>query len=208
MANKNVTRKQKTHERLLEAAQRAFTQHGYERASVNHIIELASSSKGSFYHHFDSKEAVFLELMDRRLQEQRDTLKTALEGGQPLRLDDVLSQAIEGGFNVYRTQDWAPLYMEFWAYATRNPALRARLAEMYQRWRSYLAEVIASAQWAGVVSREINPEKTAGMVIAIFEGMQLQLLIEEDVIAPLDIAKLTLRMLRPTRPEREAQPGA
>lgn len=97
------------------------------------------------------------------------------------------------------------MYMELWAYATRRPELRERLAEMYQRWRGYLAEVIASAQWAGVVSREINPAKTAGMVVAIFEGMQLQLLVEEDVLSPLDIAKLTLRMLRPTRPEREAQ---
>ncbi|MFZ5816853.1 MAG: TetR family transcriptional regulator [Bacillota bacterium] len=189
---------------MLEAAQQAFAQHGYERASVNHIIELAGSSKGSFYHHFDSKEAVFLELMDRRLQEQRDMLRSLLQGEQSLRLDDVLAQAIEGGFNVYRTQDWAPLYMEFWAYATRSPALRARVADLYQRWRAYLADVIAAAQATGVVSREVNPEKTAGMVIAIFEGMQLQLLIEEDVISPLDIAKLTLRMLRPTRAEREA----
>lgn len=203
MLNKNDARKQRTHERLLEAAQQAFAQHGYERASVNHIIDLAGSSKGAFYHHFGSKEAVFLELIDRRLQAQRDVLKSTLENGQTTRLDDLLGVAIDSGFNVYRTHDWAPLYMEFWAYATRSQPLRSKLAEMYQRWRGYLADLLVAAQQAGLVSREVNPLKTAGMVIAVFEGMQLQLLIEEDVISPLDIAKLIMRMLRPTRSERD-----
>lgn len=203
-------RKRETHGKLLEAARHAFIQYGYERASVNQIIELAGSSKGAFYHHFDSKEAVFLELMDRRLQDQRDQLRQAVFAGGVTRLEDLLALSVETGFNVYRNQDWAPLYMEFWAYATRNHALRERMAEMYHRWRSYLADLIVAAQGVGVISREVSPAKTAGMVIAIFEGMQLQLLMEEDVLSPLDVVKLLIRMLRPTRGERGAlapEPG-
>lgn len=203
---RNEARKAETHDKLLEAARQAFIQHGYERASVNDVIALAGLSKGAFYHHFDSKEAVFMELMDRRLQAQRDQLTPTIKGNPAASLDELLTRSVDTGFNVYQNQDWAPLYMEFWAYATRNSALRERMAEMYRRWREYLSDLVRAAQEVGAVSREINPEKTAGMVIAIFEGMQLQLLMEEDVLSPLDIVKLLLRMLRPTRSER-AQAG-
>lgn len=201
--SKAETRKQQTHEKLLEAARQAFAQLGYERASVNQIIELASSSKGAFYHHFESKEQIFLELMDRRLQAQREALREAVQSGKVSRLEDLLALSVETGFNVYQNKDWAPLYMEFWSYATRNEVLRTRMAEMYQKWRAYLSDLIHEAQQAGAISREVNPQKTAGMIIAIFEGMQLQLLMEEDVLSPLDVVKLLQRMLRPTRAERD-----
>lgn len=204
--SKSEARKANTHEKLLEAARQAFAQFGYERASVNQIIDLAGSSKGAFYHHFESKEQIFLELMDRRLQAQRQALRDAVLSGKIAGLEDLLALSVETGFNVYQNKDWAPLYMEFWSYATRNETLRVRMAEMYQKWRSYLSDLISEAQQAGAISREVNAHKTAGMIIAIFEGMQLQLLMEEDVLSPLDVVKLLIRMLRPTRTEREKEP--
>ncbi len=203
--SKSEARKRETHEKLLDAARQAFAQYGYERASVNQIIDLANSSKGAFYHHFESKEQIFLELMDQRLEAQREALRGAVLTGKVGGLEDLLALSVDTGFNVYQNKDWAPLYMEFWSYATRNEALRVRMAEMYQKWRSYLSDLILEAQQAGAISREVNAPKTAGMIIAIFEGMQLQLLMEEDVLSPLDIVKLLLRMLRPTRTERERE---
>ncbi|WP_211228446.1 TetR/AcrR family transcriptional regulator [Glycomyces tenuis] len=44
---------------LLEAAAAEFAEAGYERASLNRIIRGQGMSKSSFYHYFDSKEALF-----------------------------------------------------------------------------------------------------------------------------------------------------
>jgi len=204
---KTDARKAETHERLLEAARRVFAAGGYERSSVNDVIALAGSSKGAFYHHFDSKEALFLELMDGRLREQYDAVRQTLTSSQSMRLDDLIAAAADAGFNVYRNQDWAPLYMEFWAYATRNAAVRERMAEMYKRWRANLGELVRAAQGQGIVSREINAEKAASLIIAIFEGLQLQLLIEEDALPMRDVARFLVRMFRPTRGERPTLPA-
>lgn len=43
-------------DRLLAAAAAAFTEYGYEQASLNRIITQAGWAKGSFYHYFPNKQ--------------------------------------------------------------------------------------------------------------------------------------------------------
>jgi AcrR family transcriptional regulator len=49
--------------RLVEVAIRHFAAHGLDRASLNEIIAEAGISKGSYYHHFEDKRALFLEAL-------------------------------------------------------------------------------------------------------------------------------------------------
>ena len=65
--NKHQLRSTETQERILSAAETAFASQGYDGTSVSAICEAAGVSKGAFYHHFDSKQAVFLQLLDRWL---------------------------------------------------------------------------------------------------------------------------------------------
>ncbi|MCD0442427.1 TetR/AcrR family transcriptional regulator [Glycomyces sp. A-F 0318] len=44
---------------LLETAAAEFAQAGYERASLNRVLQAQGMSKSSFYHYFASKEALF-----------------------------------------------------------------------------------------------------------------------------------------------------
>ena len=43
---------------ILETAEMMFCRNGYEKTSIQDIIDVLHSSKGSFYHHFVSKEAL------------------------------------------------------------------------------------------------------------------------------------------------------
>jgi AcrR family transcriptional regulator len=53
-----------TRERILTGALEVFAGKGYHRASVDDIVRASRTSKGAVYHHFDTKEAVFLALVD------------------------------------------------------------------------------------------------------------------------------------------------
>ena len=53
-----------TRHRILEAALVEFAEKGYHRASVDDIVRASGTSKGAVYHHFATKEAVFLALVD------------------------------------------------------------------------------------------------------------------------------------------------
>ena len=61
------TRSQETKNQILGAAYQLFSQSGYDATGVAEICQAAGVSKGAFYYHFPSKQAVFLELMDNWL---------------------------------------------------------------------------------------------------------------------------------------------
>lgn len=50
-------------EEIFSAALEVFSEVGYERATLNEIAARAGVSKGAVYHHFESKEALLVELM-------------------------------------------------------------------------------------------------------------------------------------------------
>jgi AcrR family transcriptional regulator len=59
------SRKEATHERILETAARAIRRSGYGGASVAEIMNEAGLTHGGFYAHFDSREGMLAEAADR-----------------------------------------------------------------------------------------------------------------------------------------------
>jgi AcrR family transcriptional regulator len=57
--NKNVTRGEATRSQLVAIARRMFAERGYEDTSIEAVLREAGVSRGSLYHHFASKEALF-----------------------------------------------------------------------------------------------------------------------------------------------------
>ena len=61
----------RTRARLVEAAKQVFEEQGFLDARISDIAERAGLSHGSFYHYFESKEEVFLEVaagLEERMQ--------------------------------------------------------------------------------------------------------------------------------------------
>ena len=69
MAKKNA---RNTRSRIVNAAWKLFYDQGYENTTVEEIIEVSHTSKGSFYHYFDGKDALLgtlSSLFDEKYQE-------------------------------------------------------------------------------------------------------------------------------------------
>ena len=79
--NKNVERGRATRAHVIEVATRLFAEHGYEDTSIEAVQAAAGVSRGSLYHHFPGKEALFfavLEEVGARVGEQAmDLVKDA-----------------------------------------------------------------------------------------------------------------------------------
>ena len=54
---------------LLAAAERLFYTKGYEKTSVQDILDASNCSKGGFYHHFESKLSVLEAICEMRARE-------------------------------------------------------------------------------------------------------------------------------------------
>jgi AcrR family transcriptional regulator len=62
--NKNVERGQATRAHLVEVATRLFAAHGYDGTSIEAVLVGSGVSRGSLYHHFPGKDALFWAVME------------------------------------------------------------------------------------------------------------------------------------------------
>ena len=85
-------RGQRTQQRILDAALRAFGEEGYHACSIDRITKLARCSRVSFYQYFSSKEDVFRHLAEQVARqttastEMLDPLTPDLEGWSAMRV--------------------------------------------------------------------------------------------------------------------------
>ena len=79
---------------ILETAEKLFTEKGYQTTSVQDILDELGLSKGSFYHHFESKELVLRTICEQRARATADRLQHSAGGDGVERLNALLRSMI------------------------------------------------------------------------------------------------------------------
>jgi TetR/AcrR family transcriptional repressor of nem operon len=156
-------------EQIVDAAYEQFHKHGYNAAGVKLITDSAGVPKGSFYNHFESKEALALVVMDR-YGESRHFDKLADGSKAPLaRLRDhfeALAEDVED-FGYER----GCVYGNFSTEAADHiPAIREGLIAAFDLWTDAVADVIREAQADGSVRPDQDPRALARFLINAWEG--------------------------------------
>ena len=78
-----------TRSRIVSAAWNLFYRYGYENTTIDDIVELSQTSKGSFYHYFSSKDSLLSSLsvlFDDKYEELMDTMAPELDPMEKLLL--------------------------------------------------------------------------------------------------------------------------
>jgi len=65
--NKPQARTQATKAKILDAAQSAFAEQGFENTQLDAVAARAGCSRGAIYAHYANKEDLFLALMEHRV---------------------------------------------------------------------------------------------------------------------------------------------
>ncbi len=78
MQDRSVT----TINRILDAARTLFTEKQYTDVSLREITEVAGVTKGALYHHFATKEELYLQTINRCLAEVKEAAQIALKNSQ------------------------------------------------------------------------------------------------------------------------------
>ena len=132
-----------TRERLVDAALRLFGEEGYRATTIGEIEEAAGLTPraGAFYRHFESKEAVLHEVVDR----YGERLAEFEQLGELLPLDDLESElTLVARWSLRYLKAQAPLLRLLLRDADQFPALLRRghrqlVARGYDRARDYFA---------------------------------------------------------------------
>src|SRR4051794_29328875 len=160
-------RRATTRAKLLKAAGSVFARRGYHEATLDEITTKASLSKGALYHHFASKEDLFLSLLADHLD--RGLGEAAAAG--PRAHEHFVAR-------LERDPRWAPLFFEFVAWSGRDAKRRAALRERFilparERTRALLGEgadderaTVANALVNGLLlERLFDPEGVPDAVV-------------------------------------------
>ena len=134
-------RSQETRERILDAALRVFAERGYDGASVTQICEQAGVSKGALYHHYPTKQTVFLALLEHWLTSVDAGLETLRKGQADIA--ELLLQMADFSHQVFDAADGRlPMFLEFWSQASHDPTIWKATIAPYRRYRDYFASLV------------------------------------------------------------------
>jgi TetR/AcrR family transcriptional repressor of nem operon len=156
-------------EQILDGALEIFHTQGYNGASVDDIVRAARVPKGSFYNHFESKEALGAEVARRYAANvRRDMLTTP--GRSPLaRIRAHLEYFVErnAAWGVERGCVLGNFATEL---ASQSEVITEAVRESYDAWTKQLASVIKEARTAGELPKKTNPTALGGYLIDSLQG--------------------------------------
>jgi AcrR family transcriptional regulator len=167
---------------FLDAAQHLVQTKGYERMTVQDVLDEVETSKGAFYHYFDSKQALLEALIDRMSREVEATLSPpAYDPGLPAldKLGRVFSAL--AGWKTARREILLAL-VPVW-YSDENAVVRQKTrAAIAARVTPLLAAIIAQGVGEGVLATPY-PDAGASVVVALIQELNDalgRLLLESD----------------------------
>jgi len=200
-------RRAETRERLLESAGRVFARHGYQAASVDEVADEAGFSTGALYSNFDGKEDLFLTVLERHIERQVSELSAAVAERR------TVADRARGGADHWmafleREPELVLLFMEFWAFAVRNPEVTPRFAARYAEARRAVSELIEASTRELGVELSLPAEQLAMAIDALADGFALQKLADPEAV-PDDLfgTVLTLLLEGARRRAPEARPA-
>lgn len=82
-------------QRILDVGLIEFSENSYEHASLNHIIEKADVSKGTFYHYFKDKLDLYLNLVNLCIDKKSDYIKQTIDKKYQYDANDDFFEAIK-----------------------------------------------------------------------------------------------------------------
>lgn len=149
-------RAEATRRRILDSAVELFDELGYGETGLADVLQRANVSKGAFYYHFDSKEAVASAIIDDYRRRVRETTRDKVDRSAP-----VLDQLIMATFLS------AELLQSDRAARIGNQLLQAlsqissKASHVYSEWTTEFVRALAAGFEAVGVRDGVDPAEMA-----------------------------------------------
>lgn len=177
-------RKKETRQLLLESAVEVFAQLGFHGASVEKIAEYAGFSKGAVYAHFNSKEELFLAILEKQMHLHVYNIHQIID--QQHSLSHFIEAMDEYSLSIRKkNRTWSMLNLEFLLYVMREESVRHKWSNMITESVEQISKAIEK-----LMSKEnkftLSADEMAWTILSLENGMAIFYYISEERV-PLNI---------------------
>jgi AcrR family transcriptional regulator len=177
-----------TRSRFLHAAEKIFARDGFEAAKLEEIAADAGYTRGAFYANFDTKEDLFLALLEREITSRITNLRQHVANYHSP--SDKLSALRDFWMDMCLDRRWSLLALEFKLFAVRHPEVKTRLIAMHRRLVSSGVEMLQQIM-DGL--RRTLPASAHAVGIAFFvlsSGLTMEHMLDRTVMSEETVRKL------------------
>jgi AcrR family transcriptional regulator len=203
-----VTRRRaQTRARLLDAAFDVFAATGFGQASIEAVCDAAGYSRGAFYSNFTDLDELFFALYDDRAGLIAGQLAASLARaeGEAAPTAELVARVTDV---LLLNRDWLLVKTEFLLHAARRPAV----AHVLARHRAALRAAVAARLRDLAAHRPLpallgDADAAAAAVVAVYDGVTVQLLLDGDADAARDWLRHLLTVLLTTPLPKDSPHG-
>jgi AcrR family transcriptional regulator len=179
-------------DRILDAATKVFAAEGFAGATIDAIGQAAGFTKGAVYSNFESKDELFLALLDRQFELRSELIATAFDsgGGDAAATAQALSRSMLD--SIHDETDYHVLFFEYWLRAVRDPELRDRLIA---RRRAAAAQALAIFEKTATMPHGPQVAGLAQLVVTLTAGIAMEEVLRPGTIHPDLLTQLITAVL-------------
>lgn len=186
-----------TKDKLVRAGAQMLHEAGYTATGVKDIVNAAEVPKGSFYNHFESKEALGKEVADFYFNSAFPKLRAHFEdsGVPPL---ERLRTYFDGWIRMYQAAGYVRgcllgnLSLEV---ADHSDAIRSSLTTHFRTWSRLFETCIAEAQMTGAIANRLPASLLAQFLLNSWEGALLRMRADKSDVPLKDFTEVVFGSL-------------
>jgi TetR/AcrR family transcriptional regulator, transcriptional repressor for nem operon len=163
---------QSTREQLINVGMKLMHEHGYNATGLTEILQAADVPKGSFYHHFGSKEDFAAAALERYVAREAEHGAAVLSDTKVTPVKR-LKRYFTDLMKMYGQRGAIPGCMmgKFsLEIAAESPELRRQISESFAAWQEGIASVIREAVAQKEIPVKTDASSLAGFLLNSWEG--------------------------------------
>ncbi|MCV7069005.1 TetR/AcrR family transcriptional regulator [Mycolicibacterium farcinogenes] len=182
-------------DRILDAALKVFAAEGFAGATIDAIGQAAGFTKGAVYSNFESKDELFLALLDRQFESRGALIATALDSGHgdSASIASALSRSTLD--SIHEQNEYQIVLIEYWLRAIRDPQLRERLVA---RRRAAVDQALRIVEQAGTTLPAQQLSALAQLVVTIISGIATEEVLQPGTVDMTMLTRLFTALLEST----------
>jgi AcrR family transcriptional regulator len=155
---------------------------GIAGLTVREVAREAGFTTGALTHYFHSKDQLLIQASELSARLVRDRMERAERSRSALAaVRKVVALALP--LTVESRGYWR-IWVGYWERSSYDDEVARVMRARYDEWRERLARIIARAQADGEVARDVDPREAAQALVALVDGIGVQVLLGVGRIPP------------------------